>query len=72
MTEAQLKALIIANAQAQFDQLTALYTAINAGVPATVTAARAALQKYRDLESVLWDGLAQIKKQAQLAIDFGP
>lgn len=70
MTEAQLKALILTNAALQITQLTAIYNAINSGTAQQVSDARAALQKTKDLESVLWEGVAAIRKHAQFTAEF--
>lgn len=72
MTVNDLEALILTNVQGQFDALVALYGAVSASpqVPATIAAIRAQLQTLQDLESVLWNGIATLNKQAKLVTDF--
>lgn len=67
-----LEALILANVQSQFDTLVLLYTAVSASpqVPATIASLKAQLVTLTSLESTLWDGIATLKKQAQLVLDF--
>lgn len=70
MTKDQLEAMILANLAAQFDQLVALYGAIDSvNVPAQ-TAAEAAGAKLRDLYNVLQAGLGNLRKQEQLASEY--
>lgn len=71
MTEAQIKALILANIATQISQETDIYNAVNAGTATQVNAARAALAKTQTLETVLWEGLAMIQKQIALQLQFG-
>lgn len=68
MTKDQIEALILTNLSAQFDQLVAIYNAINGGT--SPDAAQALLQKLKDLQNVLDQGLANLILQAQRALIY--
>lgn len=72
MTQDEIEALILANLDLQFAQLTAIYQAVDAGNLTAAEAARTALQKLVELYNILQDGLANRINKTKLDAQYNP
>lgn len=72
MNQDQIEALILANLDLQFAQLTLIYQAVDANDQAGAETARTALQKLKELFNILKDGLDNRIKKSQLTIEYAP